>query len=532
MAVTRRAFLERVGRAGGYSAVYLSMLGLGLLRSPAAYAGPPDLPAGSGSGRSVVVLGAGIAGLVAAYELKRAGYQVTVLEARDRVGGRVWTVRGGDRIVQTGMADQRCAFDDGLYLNAGAARIPSQHHAILGYARRLKVPLEVMVNVNRAARFDYGESPVTGAQAVNDTRGRFTELLAKAIDKGALDRELTGVDKAKLLDYLRAYGALDDKNLYEGSNRSGWAEAAGAHARRGAARRPLTLQQLVDYRFWGLGLIFEEDVDQQAPMFQPVGGMDRIAEAIHAAVKPEVRLGSLVRQIRKGENGVAILYSDPSGAERRLEADFAICTLPLSVLRKVDADFAPDVKAAVNSAFYFPGTKVGFESRRFWEQDDSVYGGLAWTSRPSEVVWYPSGDWNATKGVLVAAYSVGFLDSEESEKFARMGLSERLAISRAVIERLHPGRSRELTKPVTVNWGQTPHSEGVAALWSDEQRQREYARLCRPDGRIYFAGEHISYLMAWQEGAVLSAHEAVTAIHKRAAGEASLRPGLRRTLAA
>ena len=164
---TRRQFLHAMGRVGGASAVYLSMQALGLLAMPRAFAGTPDLGAGTGRGKSVVILGAGIAGLVAAYELGKAGYSVTVLEANNRIGGRVWTIRGGDRIVQTGRPDQRSDHDDGLYFNAGAARIPAHHRAILGYARDLKVPLEVMVNVNRSAGMDFGSR---GARAPGGQR--------------------------------------------------------------------------------------------------------------------------------------------------------------------------------------------------------------------------------------------------------------------------------------------------------------------------------------------------------------------------
>ncbi|MES2135851.1 MAG: FAD-dependent oxidoreductase, partial [Pseudomonadota bacterium] len=127
MALTRRALLEQIGRVGGLGAVYMAMEALGLALPTPAGAESFHLPRASGSGRSVVVLGAGIAGLVSAYELKRAGYQVTVLEARDRIGGRGWTIRRGDKVVQIGRPDQRAAFDPGLYFNAGASRIPSTH---------------------------------------------------------------------------------------------------------------------------------------------------------------------------------------------------------------------------------------------------------------------------------------------------------------------------------------------------------------------------------------------------------------------
>ena len=139
MGLTRRNLLYRIGAAGGAGAAYMAMEAMGLAIPTPAGAEDFELPPSSGTGKSVVILGAGIAGLVSAYELQRAGYRVTVLEARDRVGGRAWTIRGGDRIVQTGRADQMAKFGKGLYFNAGAARIPSTHRLILSYARRFGV---------------------------------------------------------------------------------------------------------------------------------------------------------------------------------------------------------------------------------------------------------------------------------------------------------------------------------------------------------------------------------------------------------
>src|SRR6185436_17435146 len=204
----------------------------------------------------VVILGAGIAGLVSAYELRRAGWDVTVLEARNRIGGRVWSVRGGDRVVQTGRPDQICTFSPGLYLNAGAARLPSQHHTILGYARRLNVPLEVMVNSNRSAKWDFGGRVHSDRQMINDTRGRIAELLAKAIDRGALDRELQGGDKTAMRQFLGFYGELAENGDYVPQGRSGYAEEPGAYTQTGRPLPPLTLAELMSNRAAGLPLVF------------------------------------------------------------------------------------------------------------------------------------------------------------------------------------------------------------------------------------------------------------------------------------
>src|SRR5437763_1532660 len=205
MALTRRALLEQIGTVGGLGAAYLAMEALGLAVPTPAGAETFGLAPASGGGRSVVIVGAGIAGLVSAYELRRAGYQVTVLEARDRIGGRVWTIRGGDRIVQTGRPDQHASFDPGLYFNAGAARIPSTHRLILGYARKFGVAMEPFVNVNRNAGWDFGGKVQAERRMVNDMRGHLAELLAKAIDRQALDRDVPKGELETIRQFLAAY---------------------------------------------------------------------------------------------------------------------------------------------------------------------------------------------------------------------------------------------------------------------------------------------------------------------------------------
>lgn len=507
MPLTRRSLLESIGRAGGLGAAYMAMETLGLAVPTPAGAENFALPGGSGGGRSVVILGAGIAGLVSAYELQRAGYHVTVLEARDRVGGRVWSIRGGDRIEQYGRPDQRASFSEGLYFNAGAARIPSTHHVMLGYARRFNVPLEVMVNTNRSAGWDIGGRVLPERRWKYDIQGRVAELLSKAIDQHALDQEMPKDELDGFRQFIRAYGDLDSSGKFLGSSSSGYAEEPGGYDRPGKLLEPMTLKELLPSPAIGLPLIFETIWDMQAVMLQPVGGMDAIAKAIYREVRDVVHLNQAVGAIRRSGDRVRIEHGG-----RATEADFCICTLPAIVLDRVPNDFSPAKKAALKGIPYLASVKLAFESPRFWESNDSIYGGVAWTDRLNENILYPSGGIHQPRGVLVAAYAAGWTQRGNPAAFAALSHEERARISRESVEALHPGQSRLLEKPVSVAWGLTQWSEGVGAIgpdWGDQRRGSRYSELLKPEGPIVFAGEHLSYQGTWQEGAALSAHEAL-----------------------
>jgi|SRR5579884_770752 len=526
MALTRRSLLEQVGAIGGAGAAYLAMEALGLAIPTPAGAENFKLPKSSGGGRSVVILGAGIAGLVSAYELGRAGYRVTVLEARDRIGGRSWTIRGGDKIVQTGRPDQRATFDPGLYFNAGPARIPSTHRAILGYARRFGVPLETFVNVNRNAGWDFGGKVQPERRMVNDMRGHLGELLAKAIDQHALDQQVPKGELELIRQFLVAYAQLDPKGKYSPGGSSGYSVEGGGYAQAPKGLPPLTFDELAPGSIGGRGsivlpYIFEHIWDMQATMLQPVGGMDRIAYALYQQVKPTVRLSAPVKAIRRTGQRVRIEHGT-----QMTEADFCICTLPMPVLARVDSDFSPEKKAALASTPYLHSVKLAFEAPRFWETDDYIFGGLAWTDRLNENVIYPSDRYGAAKGVIVGSYCAGWMRQGNPDAFAALSHEERIRISRESIEALHPGRSHLLGKPVTVAWGLTPYSEGVGAMWpggpgSFQARPPAYAELLRPEGPIVFAGEHLSYQPTWQEGAALSAHEALKLLSSMASEKAA-----------
>src|SRR5271165_2581604 len=135
--LSRRRLLQLIGSTAGAGAMYQAMSSLGFAaESP--YRGPIDLQ-GAPKGATVLILGAGMAGMTAAYELRNAGYSVQILEYNGRAGGRNWTIRGGDRYTELGGATQECRFDKDLYVNPGPWRIPYHHRGMLTYCKRLGV---------------------------------------------------------------------------------------------------------------------------------------------------------------------------------------------------------------------------------------------------------------------------------------------------------------------------------------------------------------------------------------------------------
>lgn len=511
MGITRRKFITRLGQLGGFGAAYTMMQSLGLLPIPASEASTIHLPEDSGRGRSVVILGAGISGMVAAWELRKAGYKCTVLEARDRSGGRNWTIRKGTRVEMTDSSTQDCTFEDGHYFNAGPARLPSQHVTILNYCRELGVPLEVEINSSRSSLLQSDNlndgKPVEQRQVINDTRGHVAELLAKAVNRSALDQELTKDDKERMVEFLRKYGDLSPDYLYKGSQRSGFKTPPGAGEQLGVVRDPLDMHALLDANLWD-GMLFEEMFDMQATMFQPVGGMDRIATAFETRLADVIRFNAPVEQIRKTPTGVRVMYRErETNAVETIDADYCICALPLSILKALDTDFSPDLKQAIGAVSYDSAYKIAWESRRFWEKEYNIYGGISFPKQTVSVVWYPSASIFSETGVLIAGYGV-----ENRTEFGKLDKAAKFAASRQAVEHLHPGHSQELTKPLYISWGQIPYNLGSWA--SHRSDAATYKRLIEPDGPIYLAGDHVSHLVAWQEGAALSAHRAVMEIAK------------------
>ncbi len=518
-ALSRRGFLEGLGSVGGTGLVLagMSALGFGIEARAAA---PPVL---SGrTGKRIVVLGSGVAGLTSAYELRKAGYDVVLLEARPRVGGRSYTARGGTQLTELGGEPQTCSFDAGLYINPGPWRIPYHHLGYLHYCRTLGVPLELFNNDNDHSYiyFDKGSGPlarrpVRKQEVAADTRGYAAEMLAKQVNQGALDQTFSAGDKELFLDYLKSEGYLTDKDLrYVGTSGRGYDVDPGAGLDPGPGRpsTPYAMSDLLHSRTWET-LKSVADFDQQRTMFEPVGGMDRLPAAFARELGPLIRLQHVVEKISQNEQGVMVGYVDAQGQRGSVSGDYCVCAIPLSVLRSIDLQVSPGFKEAMGGVSYALVGKIGLQmKRRFWEEDHAIYGGhVYFDDADVGSISLPSTGWLGKKGVVLGYYQF----FANAAKISALSLSERQAFATAAGQKVFPQYAENVESSFSIAWHRVPYNLGGWAQWSEDGRRDAYPKLVEPDGRIYLAGEHLSYITGWQEGGIESAWSQITKLHKR-----------------
>jgi monoamine oxidase len=529
--IARREFLMSIGKAVGSSAMLRTMAAMGISTSlaacgsssaqsgpvgggpPAPPGGPPsprpgDWPANAGSGKTVVILGGGIAGMTASFEMAQLGYDCTILEASAAAGGRNRTIRSGDVIEETG-SSQTCMFDidPRLYFNAGPSRIPHHHEFLLGYCRAFGVQLETFTNDNRAALMHsttaFGGQPQVARRVHADTRGNIARLLALAVNQNALDQELSATDRGNILNMLRSFGDLGPGDDYTGTDRGGFPGQENAGSRqRGELISPLQLQELLSEIFWQQRQDFSQGLNQQPTMLQPVGGMDQIARAFETRVVNDIIYEAVVTEIRKTASGARIVYTDRFGTPTTLDADFCLCTIPATVLRNIPNDFSSAHLAEISNFSYASAGKIAFQSRRFWEQDHNIYGGISWTTQDITQIWYPNSDFGNNSGVVVGSYIFG---GAVGDNFANLSPQQRIDSTIAQANNLHGQFGTEVMHGISIAWPKVPFQRGAWGI-------SDAGILLTPDGNIFFAGEHLSMLQGWQEGAILSAYHAIDAI--------------------
>ncbi|WP_028937445.1 flavin monoamine oxidase family protein [Pseudonocardia spinosispora] len=531
--VTRRRFLRAVGVTGGAGAMFATMGALDLAATDTARPRfeelrPADFHLSGRSAAKVVILGGGVAGLACAYELGKAGYDCTILEAQNRFGGRNFTVRGGTTHTEIGGMSQRSAFSTDQYLNAGPGRI-AQWMVTMDYCRELGVPLEVFNNTNIDA-YIYREKngakpgfPVRRRAAKADVYGYVSELLAKATDQGALDKQLNPEDKEKLLDFLRDWGDIGKKVpgnpekswIYDGSNRRGytqWPGATGSHAVRSG---PVPTLSQVLHSEVGLDLSFENEYKDAMVMMQPVGGMDQIPQALAKRVGADrIKLGCVVTKVSTGADHVQVSYRE-GGQDKMFEADYCIATLPPNLMVKVPNNFAPGVQRALNAYKQVNAGKIGLEYRsRWWEITDRIYGGITETDLDLDHIWYPSHGYHSPRGVLVGYYNL----NDRAANYSKLTAAAREARAVSQGAKIHGPKYRtELASSFSIDWSRSPYIEGAwQKIQDDDPELPIYAPLSDAAGRVYFSGDWLSHTVSWQHGAFLSAQKTVTQIHKRA----------------
>jgi monoamine oxidase len=519
---SRRDLLALIGTVAGSAAMYQAMHSLGFAAN-SAYSGPVALD-GDVRGASVLILGAGLAGMTAALELRKAGYKVQVLEFNSRPGGRNWTLRGGDTYTELGGATQTCDFAPGLYFNPGPWRIPYHHGAVLDYCKRLNVALEPFVELNHNALLHapdaFGGRPQRIREIKADFKGHVTELLAKATAQGKLDEAVSTEDKAILLQALKAWGALDKDYAYKegliSARVRGYAKGPGGGLDAApVASQPIGLSDILKSELWDYLRGFSQ-MEFQTTMFQPAGGMDMIGKAFAREVGDLIRYDAKVTRIAQDDTGVSVTYVDAKApaVPQTAKSDWCVCTIPLSILSQIPIAVGARLQAAIDAVPYASAVKIGLQfKRRFWEEDEAIYGGISYTDLPIRQIAYPNSGFNGGgRGVLLGGY---IFEGSNAYEFASMAPAERIARAVALGSQVHPQYPAEFENGVAVAWQRVPFTLGCAGYWTDAARAAHYNDLCQIDGRIVLAGEHASYIPAWQEGAILSSLDAITRLHHR-----------------
>jgi monoamine oxidase len=309
-----------------------------------------------------------------------------------------------------------------------------------------------------------------------------------------LDGAVTREDTEILLAALQRWGALDRDYRYRmgeySSERRGWDRPPGGGVDgKPIPSQPVAPSDLLQGRLWR-ALAVGADYDYQTTLFQPVGGMDAIARAMGRAVADLLRLRAKVTAIQQDGGGVSVTWQDmATGEAQQSRADYCLCTIPLSVLSQIEMNVSPGMAAAIDAVPYAAALKIGLQfRRRFWEEDEGIYGGISYTDLPISMIGYPS---------------------------TALDPAERVRRAVGYGSQIHPAYAAEFDNGIAVGWHRVPWALGCYGSWSDAARAEHYQNLCALDGRILLAGEHASYIPAWQEGAVLSALDAVKRLHAR-----------------
>ena len=452
--------------------------------------------------KSVVIIGGGLAGLVAAHELKRQGHRPIVLEAQNRVGGRIRTLR---------------SFAPGLYAEAGGMRIPRAHNLTLEYCSLFNLELRPFVMGNPKGLVHVGGVRMTMAE---------TE-----VDPSALQFDLAERERSRTADQLWEMAVGDLRRMVERDGDAGWQEVVRRYDQ-------YSLYEFLRHKGWTDGAIeyyavmnfveadmhnavveiLREDIGRAyVDMQEIVGGMDGLPNAFYAQLQDEVHLGAEVFAIEQDPDGVKVHYKTEA---RRATArgDYAICAIPFSVLRSIEVtpDFSHAKRRAIRQLSYHASTKILFQVReRIWETDDGILGGSTVTDLGIRRMNYPTPDPTTSRGILLASYTWG----QDALQWGAMDEETRLEEALDDVSRIHP-RIRDVYEVGASHaWYGDRWARGAFAMFAPGQQTELQPAILAPEGRILFAGEHCSLYHAWIQGALESGIRAAREIHEAPAPE-------------
>ncbi|WP_328522848.1 flavin monoamine oxidase family protein [Kribbella sp. NBC_00359] len=459
----------------------------------------------------ITIVGAGMAGLTAAYELERLGYRVEILEGSHRLGGRVYTHQ----------------FADGATAELGAMRIPRSHRMVLGLIGDLGLGSKV-------CRFESLFSDPSAYHATATGYARVGDVAKTLVTKFRRDLpQARSCDEALLLcGWLAAAGeaiapAGFRTQMYH-EFRHGLLPAVGRLDLRpfvGAggcgqidvhaffAAHP-EIKQGCGGRIAG----FIDDIlaVTSAELIRLEGGLGQLPTRLSERIRGPIKRGHEVIGLDVRDDCVLLDVQIGDVVVRR-RCEQVLCTIPFSVLRRLRIRGLSEAKMkAISDMPYWPATKVAFHCREaFWERD-GITGGASFSGGRIRQTYYQQVDGRRQAGaVLLASYTLG----EEAEFLGRLPVRARHALVRRELGRMHPEvlRPGMLLNAVSVAWGRNRWSRAAAVTqWgtSPAEREAERATAAAPEKRLFFAGEHCSSNPAWIEGAVESGVRAVRDIQR------------------